>query len=205
MSQTAPPPPVALRCALDYPDADAFIASYGRNVSAQGIFLPSREPVAVGTTVRFELELHNGRLLLRGEGGVVFHLPFNPAQPAQLHGLALRWLRLDADSQLLVERLLAYKAAHPADFLVEAADPVTTPPPAPIAAASATSPPPAAALAVTVTAPLPLLLPLPPRREDRGGAEAEELAELGRPPAALPLPPPREAARRLEAILSRRR
>lgn len=122
MSESVAHGPVALRCSLDYKDADTFMARYGRNLSARGIFLPAREPPAVGSTVRFEVMLTDGKLLLRGEGVVTWRAALEPAQTDRLHGMAIRFQKLDAESRAFLDRVVAHKLAHPAAFFEAAPD-----------------------------------------------------------------------------------
>ena len=51
-----------LCCTLDYPALDDFIARFGRNLSRAGLFLPMREPLEVGSAVRFEVVLSDARV-----------------------------------------------------------------------------------------------------------------------------------------------
>jgi len=199
MSQAALANPFALRCTLDYPDVDAFVSRYGRNLSGRGIFLPAREPPAVGTAVRFEVTLVSGRSLLRGEGVVVGRMPLDPVHPEQLHGMALRFLRLDADSRALLDRVAAHKAAHPSEFYEPAPDLFDRPLAAPVEEPKDES----SAAPSPVAAP-PTPLPTVPPSAVSGPEEAELLA-LRTPPSIPASLAPREAARRLEALLSRRR
>lgn len=124
----SPGPVTSLRCTLDYPRLDDFVVRYGRNVSRAGVFLPMREPLEVGSTVRFEVMLAEGQVALRGEGTVSFRAPYEPGASDRLHGIGLRFSRLDGHSREMIERVMAYKATHQAEFFEPARDPVLTPP-----------------------------------------------------------------------------
>lgn len=163
----SPGPVTSLRCTLDYPRLDDFVVRYGRNVSRAGVFLPMREPLEVGSTVRFEVMLAEGQVALRGEGTVSFRAPYEPGAGDRLHGIGLRFSRLDGHSREMIERVMAYKATHQAEFFEPARDPVLTPP-SPFAFVSPTALSPAApapavvapaVVAATVVAP-PNLAPL---------------------------------------------
>lgn len=180
MTHQAPGGSAALRCTLDYPDLDGFVRGYGRNLSAGGLFIPTREPPAVGTLLRFELRLRRGGTILRGEGTVTQKLG---------EGVAVRCSRLDAAGRAVLEKALAYKAAHPADYFEAVADPyATTAPaaePAPASTSSGPKPPSAAS-------------------QPRGKGEAA-LAELLSPTPAAQTSSQDDLSKLLEARLSRRR
>jgi uncharacterized protein (TIGR02266 family) len=217
MTQVAAPSILALRCTLDYPDLDTFILRYGRNVSRRGVFLPAREPPVVGTAVRFEIVLSDGRLILRGEGVVVGRATLDTAQPERPHGMAVRFLRLDAESRAVLDKVESYKAANLDAFYEASPDLVDKPleVPSPSSAAAHAGHEPAATQAAAA-APVPpaapgLAAPAQPRREIVASANANdavkgpeeaELLALRAAPLLPPPPPPAEAARRLAAILA---
>lgn len=203
MSQAAPDNVLALRCTLDYADLEAFVVHYGRNVSTRGVFLPAQEPPPVGTAVRFEVVLSSGQLVLRGEGVVVWQAPLDTAHSEQLHGMAVRFLRLDTHSRAVIEKIVAYKAAHPAAFFETTPDPLTSP-------RAAVSPLAAVDTLPRAAVPAPVAQPSRPRSQDlaslpgQAGPEEAELLALAAPPAAPAALSASEAARRLDALLSRR-
>lgn len=200
MSLSASSQALSIRCTLDYPDLDAFIAGYGRNLSPRGIFLPMRDPPAAGTALRFQVELAPGRAVLRGEGEVIWRAPFEAADATRLHGMAVRFVRLCSDSQANIARALAYKAKNPSfyykpapDFLAERASV--------IAVAQMPAAPSPSSLEPARTA-------ATPKAEARIASaphspEVAELLALAQPyqPVAVS---PSEAAERLEALLARR-
>ncbi|HNN91610.1 MAG TPA: hypothetical protein PKI03_05055 [Pseudomonadota bacterium] len=154
----SPQPLASLRCTLDYPALDDFIARFGRNLSRAGLFLPMREPLEVGSAVRFEVVLSDARVALRGEGVVSFRAPYEPGANERLHGMGVRFTRLDGHSREVIERVMAYKAAHREEFFEPARDPVLTPPSpfafvAPLAAATPALTPSPAPAASAVGAP----------------------------------------------------
>jgi uncharacterized protein (TIGR02266 family) len=114
---------IAIRFRLQYPDVETFIAKYAANISEGGIFIASMDPPEVGALVRFELSIAGGLTLLHGEGDVVWTTPFDPLRPMAACGMSLRLQRVDADGQALIARVLAYKAAHPQQFVTAAPDP----------------------------------------------------------------------------------
>jgi uncharacterized protein (TIGR02266 family) len=145
-----------MRIKLKYPDLDTFIQKYAVNISRGGIFIATKTPKPVGTVVKFEFLLANAEAtsLIRGEGMVQWTREFDPATPQKAHGMGVKFTRLDADSQAVVDRALAWRASH---GMVKKGDseginvqstvpPGATPepmamPPSPIPAASPPAPP----------------------------------------------------------------
>ncbi|MFH1132525.1 MAG: TIGR02266 family protein [Pseudomonadota bacterium] len=101
--------PVSVRIRLNYPDLDSFLRHYSANISQGGIFIPSRTPPAVDTVLKFELVLIDDTLLLKGEGRVVWIKEYIPVKPQQPHGMGIRFLHLDDESQNLVNQVLEFK------------------------------------------------------------------------------------------------
>lgn len=103
-----------MRIKLKYPDLETFIQKYAVNISRGGIFIATRQPKPVGTVVKFEFLLANAEQtsLIRGEGVVQWNREYDPATPTKAHGMGLKFTRLDAESQLVVDRALAYRQSH---------------------------------------------------------------------------------------------
>lgn len=99
----------ALRLKLKYSDVETFVDKFATNISKGGIFIATRQPKPAGTSLRFELLLENGQKLIRGEGVVSWVKDFDPKQPAKPHGMGVKFTKLDADSRVLVDRMLAVK------------------------------------------------------------------------------------------------
>jgi Tfp pilus assembly protein PilZ len=117
----------SLRCSLDYSRLDDFVTRFARNLSRAGVFLPMREPLELGSPVRFEIVLADAQVALRGEGTVSFRAPYEPGANDRLHGIGIRLTKLDAPSREVIERVMAYKATHPAEFFEPARDPILAP------------------------------------------------------------------------------
>jgi uncharacterized protein (TIGR02266 family) len=101
--------PAFLRIKLKYDNVDTFVEKFSTNLSKGGIFIASRTPKPIGTVLRFELCLQDASKLIRGEGSVTWVKEFDPKQPLKPHGMGVRFTKLDPDSRVLVDRMLAYK------------------------------------------------------------------------------------------------
>jgi hypothetical protein len=91
---------------LGFDTAEAFELGYRRFVTAQGIFLASRTPRPVGSSLRFELQTRDGTIrLLVAEGRVVGVRPADPEFPRRVPGMHVRFTRLTEESRLRVYRM----------------------------------------------------------------------------------------------------
>jgi uncharacterized protein (TIGR02266 family) len=104
--------PTFLRVRLRFADVDTFIEKYSTNVSLGGVFIQSRSPKPPGTTLRFELALESGEVLIKGEGQVTWVREFDADSPGQPFGMGVRFTNLDAKSRALVERAVAHRQAR---------------------------------------------------------------------------------------------
>ena len=103
-----------MRIKLKYPDVETFIQKYAVNISRGGIFIATKQPKPVGTFVRFEFLLSDAGAtsIIRGEGQVQWTKDFDPKNPAKAHGMGVKFTRLDADSQGVIDRALRWRAEH---------------------------------------------------------------------------------------------
>jgi molecular chaperone DnaK len=101
-----------MRIKLKYPDVETFIERYSVNISRGGVFIATRTPKPVGTVLRFEFQLASSMTLIRGEGQVVWVKAFDPDNPRRVHGMGVRFTRLDPESRAMVDRALAWRQEH---------------------------------------------------------------------------------------------
>jgi uncharacterized protein (TIGR02266 family) len=172
--------PTSMRIKLKYPDIETFIQKYAMNISRGGIFIATKTPKPVGTNLRFEFLLANeaGTSVIRGDGQVQWTREFDPAAPTKAHGMGIKFTRLDPESQSVVERALAWRAAQGAKRDEAGA-------PSPIE--------PAPRSRVDETKPVEVPdepSPLRPRDQETRPIPVEEVVRPSAP-AAPPSPPPR--------------
>ncbi len=89
---------------------EQFIERYAVDVSQGGIFIRTKEPLAVGTQMKFEFQLRDASPLIGGEGTVVWTRENDPSRPAIAPGMGVRFDRLAEGSQGVLEKILAEKA-----------------------------------------------------------------------------------------------
>jgi uncharacterized protein (TIGR02266 family) len=103
---------VTLRIRFKSESIDKFVERYAVDLSPGGIFIRTREPLAVGTKLAFDFTLQDGTPLLKGAAVVAWVREPDPARTGAPSGMGVRFDRLDGDSPRMLERLLADKAAR---------------------------------------------------------------------------------------------
>jgi molecular chaperone DnaK len=200
--------PIGLRVRLSYGSVDEFAEKFAVNISRGGVFIRTRDPKEIGTSLRLELLLATGEVALRAEGVVRWVQAEDPAaRPPKAPGMGVQFARLDEASRSLVERMVTLKerrgvAPGVASPAAVAPRPERTPPPtrAPDPETPALTPAPglgsADAPALTPTPYGPP--PLPRGRRAAPGAPAQadlslphRVEEVPAGPARVALPVPR--------------
>lgn len=102
--------PVTLKIKFKSETLEQFIERYAVDVSQGGIFIRTKEPLAVGTQMKFEFQLRDASPLIAGEGTVVWTRENDPSRPAIAPGMGVRFDRLGDGSQNVLEKILAEKA-----------------------------------------------------------------------------------------------
>src|SRR5947208_9341379 len=123
MSETTPKEqrgPTNLRIKCRSASLEQFIERYAADVSVGGIFIRTREPLAIGTQLRLELQLQDGMALLAGEGTVIWIREADPARPTVPPGMAVRFDKVSEETQPTLDRILAEKARLEAAGVVPA-------------------------------------------------------------------------------------
>src|SRR5256885_3245247 len=90
---------ITLRIKFKSESVDQFIARYGTDVSPGGIFIRTREPLGVGTSLRFEFSLAGGQSLLAGHGTVVWVREPDQTRAGVIPGMGVRFDKLSPESQ----------------------------------------------------------------------------------------------------------
>jgi len=100
---------ITLRIKFKSESVDAFIARYGADVSPGGIFIRTRDPLGVGTSLRFEFNLAGGQPLLAGHGTVVWVREPDQTRAGVIPGMGVRFDKLSPESQTALGTILAGK------------------------------------------------------------------------------------------------
>jgi uncharacterized protein (TIGR02266 family) len=102
--------PVTLKIKFKSATLDQFIERYSVDVSHGGIFIRTKDPLAVGTQLRFEFQLQDASPLISGEGTVVWTREHDPARVGVAPGMGVRFDKLASESQAVLDKILAMKS-----------------------------------------------------------------------------------------------
>ena len=120
--------PITLRIQFKSASLDDFVARYGADVSAGGIFIRTKQPLAVGSLLHFDFSLADASPLMAGLGTVVWVREPEPSRAGSIPGMGVRFDQLAPESQQTHQQILAVKARR-------GDRPTATPPQSPAAAA----------------------------------------------------------------------
>src|SRR6201986_2769458 len=101
--------PITLKIKFKSSTLDQFIERYSVDVSRGGIFIRTKEPLPVGTQLRFEFQLQDASSLIAGDGTVVWIREHDPARQGVAPGMGVPFDKLAADSQKVLDKILAEK------------------------------------------------------------------------------------------------
>ncbi len=110
-TRTANRSPVTLKIKFKSETLNQFIERYSVDISHGGIFIRTKDPLPVGTALRFEFQLKDASPLITGDGTVVWTREFDPTRSGVAPGMGVRFDRLPSESQEILEQILAYKSA----------------------------------------------------------------------------------------------
>jgi uncharacterized protein (TIGR02266 family) len=108
-SQKGTKGPITLKIKFKSGSLEQFIERYSVDVSRGGIFIRTKDPLAVGTALKFEFQLQDGSPLLSGDGTVVWNRANDPARQSVAPGMGVRFDKLTPDSERVLSRILAEK------------------------------------------------------------------------------------------------
>ena len=101
---------ITLRIKFKSASLDDFINRYGVDVSPGGLFIRTKQPVEVGTTLQFDFTLVDGSPLLVGLGTVAWVRESDPSRANNVPGMGLRFDKLTPESQHTHQLILSEKA-----------------------------------------------------------------------------------------------
>jgi len=176
--------PAALRVKYKSATVDQFIEQSGVDISQGGIFVKTKKPLKIGALLKFEFQLSDASSVMSGVGRVAWRRQADTADAAHPPGMGLKFLKLEGDTESLVERIVRertdggsrYDDAKGAEVAEGA---FSLPPPAP-----AVEPP-----APAVEPPAPASEP-PAPASSGSGPRPSPGSGSGPRPASVPSPPP---------------
>src|SRR5512140_2385950 len=88
-----------------YRTVDGFITDWAVNISRGGMFINTRNPLAVGSVVRLILSLPDAAFPFDLTGKVIRVHPYDPSSN-QMSGMGLEFLDVDEDKRARLERFV---------------------------------------------------------------------------------------------------
>src|SRR5215471_14784072 len=101
--------PVTLKIKFKSANIDQFIERYSVDVSRGGIFIRTKEPLPVGTQLKFEFQLQDAQPLISGEGTVVWIREHDPTRTGVAPGMGVRFDKLAPQSSQVLDKILTEK------------------------------------------------------------------------------------------------
>src|SRR5258706_8001257 len=101
--------PITLKIKFKSASLSQFIERYSVDVSRGGIFIRTKEPLAVGTQLKFEFQLQDTSALIAGEGTVTWIREHDPNRAGVAPGMGVKFDRLQPQSQGVLDRILMEK------------------------------------------------------------------------------------------------
>jgi uncharacterized protein (TIGR02266 family) len=114
MDEPSSPEGNALNLKIKFKSAslDDFVARYGADVSAGGIFIRTKQPLSVGTPLHFDFTLGDGAPLMAGLGTVVWVREADASRVGSVPGMGVRFDQLTPEGQQIHQQILVIKAKH---------------------------------------------------------------------------------------------
>ncbi|MEL6544516.1 MAG: TIGR02266 family protein, partial [Myxococcota bacterium] len=100
---------VGLKVNLKYPDRESFVERFSINVSRNGLFVRAKDPLPVGSRVRFEYRLDDNTRILRGVGLVRWVRDAENSTDEKPPGMGIEFVDLDPQSEELVTHIVSTK------------------------------------------------------------------------------------------------
>jgi uncharacterized protein (TIGR02266 family) len=107
--------PLSLKVRFKSATLDEFIEQYSLDISRGGIFIKSKNPMAVGTLLKFEFQLKDASRLIHGVGRVVWRREKDHPS-GHSPGMGIKFIKMDPDSRAVVERMVARRGDAPGHF-----------------------------------------------------------------------------------------
>jgi uncharacterized protein (TIGR02266 family) len=96
---------------------DEFIEQYARDISRGGLFIKSKQPMAIGTLLKFEFQLKDESKLIQGVGRVVWKRePTDADGDTKPSGMGIKFIKMEPESKALVEQIVEGRGEGPGQY-----------------------------------------------------------------------------------------
>ncbi len=114
---------VKLNIRMAQENVDSFGEYYALNISAGGIYIETKYPLALGTKLKLDIRLKDGTSIIRGKGEVVWSSEGSEGSDeyGSEGGMGIRFKELDEASKKIVEEIVKANLDNPegADGMVD--------------------------------------------------------------------------------------
>jgi len=98
---------------VSHKNVEDFVEHYAINISSGGMFIRSYDPLPRDSDLSFEIQLADGKPVLRGKAKVAWNkTPAPDRKMAVLPGMGVKFTELDESSRDIVDRIVAHKLAE---------------------------------------------------------------------------------------------
>lgn len=109
--------PVSLKVRFKSATVDEFVEHYSRDISHGGLFIKSKQPMAIGTLLKFELQLKDESKLIQGVGRVVWKRDSTETTTEEAPaGMGIKFIKMDPESRAIVEKMVDQRGAEPGQY-----------------------------------------------------------------------------------------
>ena len=109
--------PVSLKVRFKSATVEQFLDQYSNDISKRGIFIKSRQPMDVGTLMKFEFQLKDETRIIQGIGRVVWkRTSDDAADTPSAPGMGIKFIKMDAASRRFVQEIVDKREGQPGRF-----------------------------------------------------------------------------------------
>ncbi len=92
---------------ITYETAGQFENQFGGNISTEGMFIPTKNPKPLGTKIKIQIMLRDGRTLLDAEGVVLWNKQLDRSGKAEISGMGVKFTSLSDKYRQIIEKIIS--------------------------------------------------------------------------------------------------
>jgi uncharacterized protein (TIGR02266 family) len=118
--------PVSLKVRFKSATLDEFMEQYAKDISRGGVFIKSKQPMPIGTLLKFEIQLKDESPLIHGVGRVVWKKEAGDAADDSPSGMGIKFIRMDPECRALVDKIVNQRGDAPGQYEAGGGDAVAS-------------------------------------------------------------------------------
>jgi type IV pilus assembly protein PilZ len=92
---------------VKFESLEEFTSLCSKNISVKGIFLETKDPLPIGSSVSLEFTISGDESpLIKVDGKVTRAVESNPEDPSAIPGMGIEFLNLDLESEFIIKSLI---------------------------------------------------------------------------------------------------